>query len=106
MTKQPQKKNNHKNEYHKTHNKKTNEKRKSSNNYLLPYETIAAATTGDVEALNIVLKHFGPYINALSRRILYDEAGQAVPYYDQELKRLLEIKLIVATLKFKPYPLT
>lgn len=69
--------------------------------YLLPCKTIIAASKGDVEALNTILKHFEPYINALSVRTLYDENGQAVPYYDQELKRILETQLIVNTLRFK-----
>ena len=40
---------------------------------LLPYHIIAAAASGDVEAINAVLKHYEGYIAALSTRKLYDE---------------------------------
>ena len=40
---------------------------------LLPYHIIAAAASGDVEAINEVLKHYEGYIAALSTRKLYDE---------------------------------
>ena len=35
---------------------------------LLPYHIIAAATSGDVEAINEVLKHYEGYIAAFFRR--------------------------------------
>lgn len=35
---------------------------------LLPYHIIAAAASGDVEAINEVLKHYEGYIAALSTR--------------------------------------
>ena len=40
---------------------------------LLPYHIIAAAASGDVEAINMVLKHYEGYIAALATRKLYDE---------------------------------
>ena len=49
-------------------------KQKSSG--LLPYPVIVAATHGDVDAINAVLKHYEDYICALSTRRLYDESGQ------------------------------
>ena len=36
---------------------------------LLPYHIIAAAASGDVEAINEVLKHYEGYIAALSTRM-------------------------------------
>ena len=42
-------------------------------NGLLPFHTIKAATEGDVEAINAVLKHYEGYIASLSVRKLYDE---------------------------------
>ena len=39
---------------------------------LLPYETIEAATNGDITAINSVLAHFEGYIAALATRTLYD----------------------------------
>ena len=34
------------------------------NSRLLPYETIVQATTGEPEAVNAVLQHYGRYIRA------------------------------------------
>ena len=46
---------------------------------LLPFHIIQAASEGDVEAINVVLKHYEGYITSLSTRMLFDEYGQA--YY-------------------------
>lgn len=70
-------------------------------NQLLPYETIEAATRGDITAINSVLAHFDGYIATLATRTLYDEHGCPCQYLDPELKRRLETKLIVRVLKFK-----
>ena len=47
-------------------------KRKSSipEEKLLPYETICAATRGDPEAMDEVLRHFDGYISHKATRIL------------------------------------
>lgn len=68
---------------------------------LLPYETIEAATNGDIAAIDSVLAHFEGYIATLATRTLYDEHGCPCQYLDPELKRRLETKLIVRVLKFK-----
>ena len=70
-------------------------------NGLLPVHTIKAATEGDVEAINAVLKHYEGYIASLSVRKLYDEYGQ--PHYcvDETLRRRLETKLITKILDFE-----
>ena len=39
---------------------------------LLPYSTIEAAVSGNVDAINAVLKHYERYIAALATRTLYD----------------------------------
>jgi hypothetical protein len=75
---------------------------KSSNcSKLLPYHTVAAAASGDVEAINRVLKHYEGYIAVLSTRTLYDECGN--PHYcvDENLRRRLETKLITKILAFE-----
>ena len=38
---------------------------------LLPYSTIEAAASGNVDAINAVLKHYERYIAALATRTLY-----------------------------------
>lgn len=70
-------------------------------NGLLPFHTIKAATEGDVDAINAVLKHYEGYIASLSVRKLYDEYGQ--PHYcvDETLRRRLETKLITKILDFE-----
>ena len=71
---------------------------------LLPFHIIEAATMGDVEAINVVLKHYESYIKRLSTRKLYDEFGQLHYCVDETLRRRLETKLITKILKFKPVP--
>ena len=68
---------------------------------LLPFETIEAATRGDITAINSVLAHFEGYIATLATRTLYDQHGCPCQYLDPELKRRLETKLIVRVLNFK-----
>jgi len=73
-------------------------KQKSSG--LLPYPVIVAATHGDVDAINAVLKHYEGYIAALSTKRLYDENGQPHLCVDEGLRRRLETKLITKILTF------
>ncbi len=61
---------------------------------LLPYHIIVSAVSGDVEAINTVLKHYEGYIAALSTRKLYDEYGNLHYCVDEILRRRLETKLI------------
>jgi len=67
---------------------------------LLPYTTIEAATSGNVDAINNVLKHYERYIAALSTRTLYDENGNPHFCVDEEIERRLETKLITRILSF------
>ena len=78
-----------------THKAKTN-----GNTRLLPFHVIEAAASGDVDAINAVLKHYEGYIIALSTRRLYDEDGRAYNYVDEEIRRTLETKLITKILQF------
>lgn len=73
----------------------------SKRSKLLPYYIIAAAASGDVEAINKVLKHYEGYIATLATRKLYDEYGN--PHYcvDETLRRRLETKLITKILAFE-----
>lgn len=68
---------------------------------LLPFEIIEEAVTGDVDAINTVLRHYERYILTLSTRTLYDETGTPHLCVDEELKRRLETKLITKILDFK-----
>jgi len=68
---------------------------------LLPFETIEAATTGDVCAINTILQHYNGYILTLSSRPCVDPFGNLHMVVDPEMKRRLETKLITRILKFR-----
>jgi len=74
---------------------------KTGNTHLLPFPVIVAATSGDVDAINTVLKHYEGYIRALSTRRLYGVDGYLHYCVDEELRRTLETKLMTAILNFK-----
>lgn len=68
---------------------------------LLPMEVIRSASSGDVEAIQKVLKHYEGYIAKLATRKLYDEYGNSYYCVDETLRRRLETKLITKVLDFK-----
>ncbi|MDR0287991.1 MAG: helix-turn-helix domain-containing protein [Clostridiales bacterium] len=68
---------------------------------LLPFNTIASATKGDVTSINAILRHYAGYIKALSTRPMTDEYGNVKMVVDPDIQRRLEIKLITSTLKFR-----
>ena len=65
------------------------------------FHIIRAASNGDIEAIDDVLKHYEGYIASLSVRKLYDEYGQVHYCVDETLRRRLETKLITKILDFK-----
>lgn len=67
---------------------------------LIPYPTIAAAVRGEPEAVNLVIRHYSGYIAALSTRTSYDVHGCPHSQVDEDLRRRLETKLIIAILSF------
>ena len=67
---------------------------------LLPFSTIEAAASGNVDAINAVLAHYARYISALSTRTLYDENGLPHLCIDEEMRRRLETKLITRIIGF------
>ena len=75
-------------------------KTRARNNRLLSYPVIVLAASGDVDAINAVLKHYEGYIAALSTRQLYDEGGNSHLSVDEALRRRLETKLITKILTF------
>lgn len=70
-------------------------------NSLLPYAVIKAATVGNIDAINAVLKHYERYIAALSMKSLYDENGILHLCLDEEKICRLRTKLIVKILDFR-----
>ncbi len=67
---------------------------------LLPYTTIEAAVSGDVDAINAAVKHYVRYLTALATRTPYDENGNPHLSVDEDMKRRLETKLITKILSF------
>lgn len=75
--------------------------KKNNHSGLLPYHIIVAAASGDVNAINTVLKHYEGYIAVLATRRFYDESGRLYYCVDETLRRRLEMKLITKILEFK-----
>ncbi|WP_066685069.1 helix-turn-helix domain-containing protein [Christensenella intestinihominis] len=71
------------------------------NSRLLPFSLIAAASKGDIDAINAVVNHYSGYIAALSVKKLFDGQGKPYMCIDEELRRRLETKLITKILDFK-----
>jgi len=74
---------------------------KYSNYRHLPFDTIKAATMGDIEAMSAVMRHFGGYIATLSVRPIRDEDGNEKYMVDEAIRRELEAKLAAAVLRFR-----
>lgn len=72
----------------------------ASRNNLLPYPVITAAVQGDPDAVNRVLDHYSGYIAALSMRRGCNQNGNPCFAVDEEIRRRIETKLIVAILSF------
>ena len=68
---------------------------------LLPFPVIEAASNGDADAINQVLKHYEGYITTLSTRTLYDEYGNPHICVDEGIRRRLQTKLITAIINFQ-----
>ena len=71
-----------------------------SKHKLIPYPVITAAVRGAPKAVNQVLDHYSGYIAALSMRGGYDRNGGPRLAVDEEIRRRIETKLIVAILRF------
>lgn len=73
----------------------------TENKELLPYSVIEAATRGEAEAMERVLKHYEGYIRYLSTRKLRREDGSGHSGVDQDIYDRLKAKLIRAVLDFE-----
>jgi len=74
--------------------------RKAYKSSLIPFPVIAAAVNGDIDAINVVLKHYEGYINTMSTKRLFDEYGNSYLLIDERLRGRLEAKLTAAILTF------
>lgn len=67
---------------------------------LIPYPVIKAATEGNPEAVEDVLRHYEKYIAHLSVQKMFDERGYSRWIVNNEIRELLREKLIIAILSF------
>ena len=68
---------------------------------LLSFEVIQAAASGDIEAMNRVVRHYSSYIARLCLRPFYDNSGNQHTVVDEDMRRQLEAKLMAAVLRFR-----
>ena len=66
----------------------------------LLFPQIVQAVSGDIIAMNEMVKYFEPYVNRLAQKIYFDEYGNQRIYIEEEIKQSLEAKLMRAILKF------
>lgn len=69
--------------------------------HLLDEVTILKAIGGDPEALARVISHYEPIIDKYSIRKKIGRSGMAKYEIDQDVKRSLEVSLVVAVLNYK-----
>ena len=68
---------------------------------MIPFPVIVAATDGDTEAINRIVKHYSGYIAKKALRPMKDEYGNQYMIVDETLRRRMETKLIAAILSFE-----
>lgn len=68
---------------------------------LVPYSVILMAVQGDSHAMDQVLNHYQGYTITLAQRKIVNENGSTVLIVDDEWKRMIELKLITAIVKFR-----
>lgn len=61
---------------------------------LIPYHTILAAKAGDVEAMDVILKHYAPFLTKHSIRTFYDKFGNSYELVDEDMRQRIETNLI------------
>ena len=71
------------------------------NNVPLRFATISSASSGDIYAIEDILKHYDRYICACSSRLLYDENGNVSKVVNEELKGLIKTAVITRILTFE-----
>lgn len=61
---------------------------------LIPYETIVAATNGDIDAMQTIIRHYEPYIKYFSQRHYHDDYGNTITIIDDDIRQQIELKLM------------
>lgn len=65
---------------------------------MIPFPVIVAATDGDTEAINQIVKHYSGFI---AKRSMKDEYGNQHMVVDETLRRRMETRLIAKILSFE-----
>ncbi|MCO7128193.1 helix-turn-helix domain-containing protein [Sporolactobacillus shoreicorticis] len=68
---------------------------------MVPFDVITAATDGDTEAINHVVKHYRGYIVKRALRPMKDDYGNKCLVVDETLRGRLETRLITKILSFE-----
>lgn len=68
---------------------------------MIPFPVIVAATDGDTQAINQVVKHYCGFITKRSLRPMKDEYGSQHMVVDETLRRRMETRLIAKILSFE-----
>ena len=68
---------------------------------MIPFSVIVAATDGDTEAINQIVKHYSGFIAKRSLRPMKDEYGNQHIVVDETLRRRMETRLITKILSFE-----
>lgn len=69
--------------------------------HMIPFPIIVAATDGDTEAINQIVKHYSGFIAKRSLRPMKDEYGNQNMVVDDTLRRSMETRLIAKILSFE-----
>ena len=77
------------------------EKTPENENGLLPFSVIAAAVSGDAEAVCDVVRHYDRYITRLSTEEQTDADGTRRKRVNPDLRNRLVTRLITGILKFR-----
>ena len=67
----------------------------------LTIELICAAVRGDKRAQEKILSYYDDYINTLAAVEKRTDAGEPVQYIDEDIKALIQMKLLEATGKWR-----
>ena len=68
---------------------------------MIPFSDIVAATDGDIETINQIVKHYSGYIAKRSLRTMKDEYGNQHMVVDENLRHRIETRLITKILSFE-----
>ncbi|EAE3409270.1 TPA: helix-turn-helix domain-containing protein [Listeria monocytogenes] len=67
----------------------------------VPFEIIFKASNGDIDSINMIKKHFRPYIIKHSSCTMIADSGHSIMIVDQTLFGRLECRLLTKILSFK-----